>query len=363
MEYGCDCFDKSGTCGELKSHHSSVLEMGFLAGKLHPSHFTWKMFQKLTWNNSQCAIAFGFVLLLAILYFPETSWHREEMRPRETGSTSEKVPHGLSAPGHISPSHERASMTTSMDSTTWKRIMGVQHVRMGSLSQLGRKTWSPLTLAWYPGNVWASLVWMVTFTWIIVQGGVATQIWGAAPYNMTPSAVGNLVGIAPLIGSLLGCIVGGSMSDWIARTMTRRNSGVYEPEYRLTLMLPSMLLMAVGSFGLGESVRSGESALVDGVFLALINAAVGLGCTCVVAYTNDTAGERAGEAFGLAMLTKSAYAFALTFVLNDYYSEQGPRMFFNTWAALTLGVMLFTLPLYVWGKRLRVWVEHHVHRE
>lgn len=187
-------------------------------------------------------------------------------------------------------------------------------MRMGSLSQVTRELWSPLTLAWYPANIWASLVWMVTFTWIIVQGGVATQIWGASPYDMSPSAVGNLVGIAPLIGSLLGCLAGGSLSDWIARVMTRHNAGVYEPEYRLTLMLPSIILMAIGSFGLGESVESGKSALVDGVSFALINAAVGLGCTCVVAYTNDTAKQRAGEAFGLAMLIKSAYAFGLTFV-------------------------------------------------
>lgn len=232
---------------------------------------------------------------------------------------------------------------------------------MGSLSQVMQELWSPLTLAWYPANIWASLVWMVTFTWIIVQGGVATQIWVAAPYELSPSAVGNLVGVAPLIGSLVGCIAGGSLSDWIARAMTRRNAGVYEPEYRLiTLMLPAVVLMAVGSFGLGESVESGKSAVVDGVFLALINAAVGLGCTCVVAYTNDTAGPRAGEAFGLAMLIKSAYAFGLTFMLNDYYTARGPRVFFDTWAALTVGLMLFTLPLYIWGKRLRAWVYCYV---
>ena len=42
-------------------------------------------------------------------------------------------------------------------------------------------------------------------------------------------------------------------------------------------------------------------------------------------------------------------------MLNDYYATHGPRIFFSTWAGLTVGVTLFTIPLYVYGKRIRAW--------
>jgi hypothetical protein len=56
-------------------------------------------------------------------------------------------------------------------------------------------------------------------------------------------------------------------------------------------------------------------------------------------------------------LVKSAFAFGLTFMLNDYYANHGPRVFFFTWGGLTVGVTLFTIPLYVFGKRIRAWAQ------
>jgi len=44
------------------------------------------------------------------------------------------------------------------------------------------------------------------------------------------------------------------------------------------------------------------SAIICGVFLALINFGVGVGCTAIVTYTNDALADRASEAFGLAMV-------------------------------------------------------------
>lgn len=56
---------------------------------------------------------------------------------------------------------------------------------------------------------------------------------------------------------------------------------------------------------------------------------------------------------------KSAFAFGLTFVLNDYYASAGPKTFFFTWGGLTLGVTMLTVPLYVYGKRVRSWTTQH----
>jgi hypothetical protein len=52
-------------------------------------------------------------------------------------------------------------------------------------------------------------MWSVVFSWVIIQASVAQQIFGASPYNMTSIEVGLLIGIAPLIGSLLGSGTGG----------------------------------------------------------------------------------------------------------------------------------------------------------
>ncbi|EDU48165.1 conserved hypothetical protein [Pyrenophora tritici-repentis Pt-1C-BFP] len=148
-------------------------------------------------------------------------------------------------------------------------------------------------------------------------------------------------------------IQSGSRPSWryflglgsVVQTLAARNNGVYEPEFRLLVISVATVALALGSFGLGGAIHVGLSANACGVFMAVINFGVGLGCTGIVTYTNDVCGERAGDAFGLAMVTKSAFAFGLTFILNDYYAQSGPLVFFATFGAIAVGVMLTTLPM------------------
>lgn len=61
------------------------------------------------------------------------------------------------------------------------------------------------------------------------------------------------------------------------------------------------------------------------------------------------------------MMAKSAFAFGISFELNEFYATRGSRVFFFTWGALTIGVMLLTVPMYVWGRRIREgWQSKHV---
>lgn len=145
-------------------------------------------------------------------------------------------------------------------------------------------------------------MWAVVFTWTILIGSVASQIFTAPPFNMSTVAVGNLTGIAPFIGSALGTALGGWICDLSGKAMSSHNGGIYEPEFRLVAMPVAIVAMAAGTFGLGAAVEQGVSPIACGVLLAIINFAVGMGCTTIVVYTNDVCAERAGDAFGLSMV-------------------------------------------------------------
>ncbi|CAD6447341.1 d0a6747b-f890-49a7-bdcd-d8d7fae8ca31 [Sclerotinia trifoliorum] len=147
-------------------------------------------------------------------------------------------------------------------------------------------------------------MWSVVFTWIILIGAVVSQIFGAPPYSMSTTAVRNLAGIAPLIGSTIGMLTGGWSCDRVAGYLALRNR--------------AFVAMAIGGFGLGAAIDRGLSPVTCGVFIAILNFAVG---------------QRCGEVFGLAMIIKSAFAFGLIFVFNGYYSAAGPLIFFSTFTA------------------------------
>lgn len=327
-----------------------------------------KVIVSLTWRWSfwLLAITFGVLMFFTVFFFPETSskykavYHGRPVEDCEEGRDVKESPSsqvGTSPPESTDTKIHAEPYTVS----PWKRFLALDAVCSGDPSQVLAALIAPLSLLGHPVAIWGYLMWSVTFTWVIIQGAVADQIWGAPPYNLSPSAVGNLVGIAPLIGSALGCLLGGAACDWLSRTMAKKNNNIYEPESRLLVIVPALLTCVAGGFGLGESIERGMSALVTAVFLAILNFGVGVGCTGIVSYTNDTFQERAGEAFGLAMMAKSAFAFGISFELNEFYATRGSRVFFFTWGALTIGVMLLTVPMYVWGRRIREgWQSKHV---
>jgi len=117
---------------------------------------------------------------------------------------------------------------------------------------------------------------------------------------LSTSSVGNLAGIAPL-----GTLSAGWACDKTAEYLALRNRGIYEPEFRLLIILPAFITMAIGGFGLGGAINNNLSAVTCGVFLAIINFSVGVGCTGIITYTNDVCGQKSGEAFGLAMVSVS----------------------------------------------------------
>ncbi|GMF68596.1 unnamed protein product [Aspergillus oryzae] len=256
------------------------------------------------------AIQFGVLLAAVIFFFPETTFRREisGSRPTTCNLETSSDDHTLDHPELDTEEKGGRPVVTSAS------IESIPVQRHNSLFVFIE----PLAIVIDPIVIWGSIMWSMTFTWTILLGAVASQIFTAPPYNMSTVAVGSLTGIGPLIGSALGTVIGGFLCDLSSKSMAGKNAGIYEPEFRLPVMLPATLAMIVGAFGLGAATQYGLSAVVCGVFMAILNFAVGMGCTGIVAYTNDACGQRAGDCFGLAMVAKSAFAFGLSFVFNDF---------------------------------------------
>ncbi|KAF7881308.1 hypothetical protein EAF00_011981 [Botryotinia globosa] len=301
----------------------------------------------VSWHWSFWLLAILWVVILAATFvcFPETTFYRNT---------------GLDNSVEVDTSGDNS---TSSDVESYSQVSSCQYhfgfgaVKFRNQSRVFKLCVDPIILLAHPAVLWGCLMWSVIFTWIVLIGAVVSQILGAKPYNMGTTAVRNLAGIAPLIGSTIGTLTAGWACDKVVGYLALRNCGMYEPEFRLLIIIPAFITMAIGGFGLAAAIDKGLSPITCGVFMAILNFAVGAGCTGVVTYTNDVCGQRSGEAFGLAMIIKSAFAFGLTFVFNDYYTAAGPFVFFSTFTALTLGLMLTTIPMYIFGKRIRSWAD------
>ncbi|KAL9608556.1 MAG: hypothetical protein Q9167_006617 [Letrouitia subvulpina] len=141
----------------------------------------------------------------------------------------------------------------------------------------------PFVLFAFPSILWSSLVYSLSIGWLIVLSESVSEIYRSEDYHFSALGVG-LVYISPFIGGVLGTAVAGKVSDVIVRLMSRRNGGVYEPEFRLVMAIPITISTCIGLMGFGWSAEEKDSWIVPTVFFGIISFGSSLGSTTSITF-------------------------------------------------------------------------------
>ena len=115
----------------------------------------------------------------------------------------------------------------------------------------------PLGLIFLPPVFWATIVMSVTIGFLVaISSNIANAFQTA--YNFEAYQAG-LCYIAAILGSAVGILLGGPLSDWVADYFTKRNGGIREPEMRLPAMIlaciASPLALLLYGFGIQEKMH------------------------------------------------------------------------------------------------------------
>lgn len=214
----------------------------------------------------------------------------------------------------------------------------------------------PFVLFLYPSVLWSSLVYSLSIGWLIVLSESISNIYrNRDTYNFSALGAG-LVYISPFVGGVLGTAVAGKVSDIIVRYMARRNGGVYEPEFRLVMGIPVALSTAIGLMGFGWSAQERDNWIVPTVFFGIISFGCSLGSTTAITFCVDSYRQFAGEALVTLNFSKNIFhglVFSLFFA--TWLEDDGPKKTFVAIGAIQIVCLLTTIPMYIYGKRGRMW--------
>ena len=231
----------------------------------------------------------------------------------------------------------------------------------------------PFILFAYPSILWSTLVYSLSIGWLIVLSeSVSTIYENKTSYNFTPLQTG-LIYISPFVGGVLGTAAAGKVSDIIVRWMARRNGGIYEPEFRLVMAIPITISTCIGLMGFGWSVQEKDKWIVPTVFFGIISFGCALGSTTSITFAVDSYRQYAGEALVTLNFSKSKSSLvdmnAWTDPLSlDIFHGLVFSLFFNKWlqsdgskntfigiGVIQLICLTTTVPMYIYGKRARMW--------
>ncbi|CAI6339436.1 unnamed protein product [Periconia digitata] len=205
--------------------------------------------------------------------------------------------------------------------------------------------------------LWFVIVTGVLSVFFVAQSYAMAQIFSAPPYLLTAAGVGYL-SIGPFVGGLLGAFFMGATLDPLIKWCAKKNNGVYEPEFRLLGMIPS-ILTGTGLVLFGYMCQNHFSvyatATAHGMDL------FGIVCATVAcsAYIIDAFRDMSSEIFISNMLLKNLLFYGFSYFVNDWTAKSGPGIVFYVFAAIAFGMTLSTIPFFFWGKKYRSYWHRH----
>ncbi|KAJ2895415.1 hypothetical protein MKZ38_006601 [Zalerion maritima] len=279
----------------------------------------------------------------------EASHSRSERDPEKTGR-----PHIPRMPSHIKSVYTHH--LRHLPAKSWVQQMQLFHGRLNPDNWF-KVMLRPFILYTYPSVLWSSAVYACSVGWLIVISETMAVIYRDEEftYHFTAMQTG-LVYISPFIGGILGSAVAGKFSDVIVKLLSRRNGGLYEPEFRLIMAFPVAITTVMGLMGFGWSAEAGNHWMVPTFFFGLISFGCSLGSTTAITFCVDSYRQYAGEALVTLNFTKNiCHGLVFSLFVAHWMHGEGPKEVFMWIGIIQLVVLITSIPMYIYGKRCRMW--------
>ncbi|CAI4216809.1 unnamed protein product [Parascedosporium putredinis] len=317
------------------------------------------------WAFYIVAIACALCLVAVVLFCPETAYRRDASLNTDMQATTEGA--DAAAAGESSPHASSTVEVEADDSADPEKLANEPATSAGPVRDAeaatvpakspstlktlalfnGRKTddgyWKlllrPFALALHPAFLWACLAQGTMIGWTVFIGAIIASIF-------------------------MGPLTAGALADYSVKWLTRRNKGIYEPEFRIFLIFPSFVLGCAGLYGFGltaaEIIAEKYHWSVPIGFFCLQVAGMVIGTVSSSLYIVDAYRDLAIEAFTMMIIFKNFFSFVLTFYAFDWITKT--LLIERTiiiLASIQVVVCLSSIPMYIYGKRVRAWSYKH----
>jgi hypothetical protein len=210
----------------------------------------------------------------------------------------------------------------------------------------------PFPMLLFPSVTFSTVINGAFTTWAMISGIIMNQVLLYPPYNLKPATMA-YIGLPGSVVGLVSALCAGFLSDWLITFMAKRNKGVYEPEYRLILMIPAVFFSTLGFIMLGPAFARHDSVIKIVVMGLCFHVAGPFAHSACVTYVFDTMGNNSTEAFVASSLAKHVFMWACTNYVPTWFAQAGPVHCYRTLAILNISFAALGVPMYIFGKRLR----------
>lgn len=331
----------------------ALTNLSLFGGAFFTPVIVGKMTATLGWQWSFYMIAIFEAAMLPLVYFfvPETAFVRDDQWNTDLAMVEVKGARVKLDPAESPPQDPPATRAHETDTAG-----AMQPAKMVSKDRLqifnGRKTnenflpllFRPFPLFFQPGILWACLVQGTMIGWTVLIGIVLAAILLEPPLGFNEVQVGYMY-TGAFVGAILGFVLAGLLSDSSARWLTKRNRGIYEPEFRMLLVVPQLIFGCAGLYGFGIVTNDPFRYrwFWPDFFFALEVMGMVLGAVASALYIVDAHRDIAVEGFTCLLVFKNIFSFGLTFSGYYWIEGQGTKPVFLAAASVQVVVCCTTI--------------------
>jgi hypothetical protein len=283
----------------------------------------------------------GFVLLF--LFFPETAFNRPRYLQLDINVGTVPFQDPVPPPPRIPFRHRLAPFSGRKTDESFLKLL-----------------FRPFPLFLNPAVAWGCLMQGVIIGWTVIVGVILALIFLGPPLFFTEEQAGKMY-TAAFVGSMIGLVLAGIYTELVTRLLVLHNQGRYEPEFRIALVLPTLLFSGVGLYGFGIAAGNVDKYgwLVVEVFLACITISMVMGATASAQYLLDAHRDIAIETFTCLIIFKNFFSFVLAYYAYSWVLSRGFERMFVIFGSIEIGLCLLSIPMYMFGKRNRAFFYRH----
>ncbi len=212
------------------------------------------------WTFYFCAIFAGVLLPLVVFCVPETTFVREGVEGDSSRGSRDEMGEGETELDHYDKTGPSSGVkAVSSPAGSAQGLSMKQTLMPFNGRHTNESYWKlllrPFPLFFQPGILWACLIQGTLIGWTVLIGIVLAAIMLGPPLFFNEVETGYMY-TGAFLGALVGFGLAGLLSDWSVKSMTRRNNGVYEPEFRMLLVIPQLVFGCAGLYGFGITANN-----------------------------------------------------------------------------------------------------------
>lgn len=290
-------------------------------------------------------------LTVQVFTLDETTYKRKPLEDNDEDSDEKKQESNEDIIENTSP-EESTTVTETQSLHSYKHRMRLVHYEQGSDLPLWKLFWLPFPTVKFPAVAWSSFVYGVQIAWLSLLTITQSEFFSAEPYNFGETTVG-LINFGSLIGSIAGTIYG-SWTDVFQLWMTRRNNGIFEPEFRLWTLTVGGLVNTAGLLMYGLGVKHGIMWVFPVFGLGLVSFGISACGAVAITYSVDCYPEITGYTMVIILFIRNLVGMLFTYVFQYWLDGMGLQ---NTTIFLAVICLVSNYSFLIftkWGKKWRI---------